>query len=181
MKTEKYTYEGKEYSSVSAVREAIWQAERKAFGIPKTTEEWAELGVVFSEEEAISPKPTIDELRRMKLVELNRQFDSWRSDGATLVSSLGFEVDADEKASADVGGLVTLGLESAVFMDANNSPHNLTLAQLKVLQKEIIQSGIAAYETKWAFRNAINSAVSAEDLEEIQIFFEPKDFTGGGE
>ena len=117
----------------------------------------------------------------MKLVELNRQFDSWRSDGATLVSSLGFEVDADEKASADVGGLVTLGLESAVFMDANNSPHNLTLAQLKVLQKEIIQSGIAAYETKWAFRNAINSAVSAEDLEEIQIFFEPKDFTGSGE
>ena len=53
MKTEKYTYEGKEYSSVSAVREAIWQAERKAFGIPKTTEEWAELGVVFSEEEVI--------------------------------------------------------------------------------------------------------------------------------
>lgn len=171
-----YKYKEQVYSSVYAVRNAIWKTERKAFGSPQNADEWAVLGVEYIEEEIADPVPTVDEVRQNKLNELSRIFDAWRSDGATLISSLGFEADADEKASADVSGLVTLGA-SATFMDAHNEPHELTLDQLKVLQKEIIQSGISAYETKWAYRDAINSAESVDVLNSINISFEPKDFT----
>ena len=54
------------------------------------------------------PAPTLEEVKERKLSELSSAFDTWRSDGATLISSLGFEADADEKANADVNGLVSL-------------------------------------------------------------------------
>ncbi len=171
-----YVYKDTTYTSADAVRQAIWKHDRKAFGTPQTADEWAELGVTYTETDVPEPEPTLDELKAQKLNELAQAFDAWREDGATLISSLGFEADADEKASADVGGLVTLG-ESATFMDAHNQPHALTLEQLKVLQKEIIQSGIAAYSTKWAYREAINTATTADALEAIHISFTAKDFT----
>ena len=171
-----YKYKEQTYSDANSVRRAIWKTERKAFGTPQNVDEWASLGVIYTEEEIADPVPTVEEARQRRLIELNRVFADWREDGATIISSLGFEADADERASADVGGLVTFG-ESAIFMDAENQPHELTLDQLKVLQKEIIQSGISAYETKWAFRNEINSADSVDTLNSIYISFEPKDFT----
>lgn len=122
------------------------------------------------------PETTLDEVKGSKLAELAYAFDAWRTDGATLISSLGFEADADEKANDDVAGLVTLGA-SATFMDANNQPHSLTIDQLKILQKEIIESGVSAYETKWTYRNAINSAETVDAVNAIEIKFEPKDFS----
>lgn len=122
------------------------------------------------------PEPIIDEVRKRKLDNLNFAFDAWRSDDATLISSLGFEADADEKANADVNGLVIKG-EPAVFMDANNQPHELTLEQLKVLQREIIDSASYGYQKKWAYREAINTATSAEAIKAVTITFSPKDFS----
>lgn len=126
------------------------------------------------------PEPTEEELleqaKTTKLSELNTKFSLWREDGATLVSSLGFTADADEKANDDVMGLVTLG-RSTVFMDADNQPHELTIDQLKILQTEIIENGISAYEVKWAYRNAINSAETVDAVNAIEIKFEPKDFS----
>lgn len=126
------------------------------------------------------PEPTEEELlaqaKSVKLAELNTKFSAWREDGATLISSLGFTADADEKANDDVSGLVILG-NSAIFMDADNQPHELTIDQLKVLQKEIIESGVSAYETKWMYRNAINTAETVDAVNAIEIKFEPKDFS----
>lgn len=122
------------------------------------------------------PDPTVDEVRERKLSELNSKFDAWRTDGATLISSLGFEADADEKANADVTGLVTLG-ESATFMDANNVAHELTIDELKILQTEIIESGSKQYQVKWAYREQINAATTVEELNAIEIVFTPIDFT----
>ncbi len=122
------------------------------------------------------PDPTLAEVKEQKLAELSSAFTAWRTDGATLISSLGFEADADEKANDDVAGLVTLGA-SATFMDADNQPHELTIDQLKILQKEIIESGVSAYETKWAYRNAINSAETVDAVTSISIAFQPKDFS----
>ena len=122
------------------------------------------------------PDPTVDEVRERKLSELNNKFDAWRTDGATLISSLGFEADADEKANADVTGLVTLG-ESATFMDANNVAHELTIDELKVLQTEIIESGSKQYQVKWAYREQINAATTVDELNAIEVVFTPIDFT----
>ena len=141
---------------------------------PHTMTEYGDLPEGASTER---PEKPLDVLKDEKLESLNTAFSEWRSDGATLISSLGFEADADEKAVADVDGLVTLGIESTVFMDANNVGHELMLEQLKTLQKELIESGIYAYQTKWAIRDSINSAEDKEALEAIEIVFTPKDFT----
>lgn len=174
----KYLYNYKEYSSEYQVRRAVWENERKVFG--KEPEEnraefWEKLNVTYSEEEQ---QFTLKELRTKKLGELDRAFYVWRSKQATLVSSLGFEADADERAMIDVSGLVALEAP-AVFMDANNVPHELTADQIKILHKEIIQSGNKAYETKWALRNAISAAESKDALEAIELKLEPVSFLSG--
>lgn len=122
------------------------------------------------------PAPTLEKVRERKMTELASAFDAWRSDGATLISSLGFEADADEKANADVNGLVIKG-EPAVFMDAHNQAHELTLDQLKTLQSEIIDSASYGYQKKWAYRDAINNASTVDALNSIEIVFAPKDFS----
>lgn len=122
------------------------------------------------------PAPTLEKVRERKMTELASAFDAWRSDGATLISSLGFEADADEKANADVNGLVIKG-EPAVFMDAHNQAHELTLDQLKTLQSEIIDSASYGYQKKWAYRDAINNATTVDALNAIEIVFTPKDFS----
>ena len=174
----KYLYNYKEYSSEYQVRRAVWENERKVF--EKEPEEnraefWEKLNVTYSEEEQ---QFTLKELRAQKLGELDRAFYVWRSKQATLVSSLGFKADADERAMIDVSGLVALEAP-AVFMDANNAPHELTADQIKILHKEIIQSGNKAYETKWALRNAISAAESKDALEAIELKFEPVSFLSG--
>lgn len=177
-----YNYRGKEYFSCEDVRQAIWESERKAFGEEpeeNKAEFWASLGVEYTEEEdppIVQHIPTLDEEKLMACGRLNEAFRSWRNDEATLISSLGFTADADERAMIDVSGLVALEVP-AVFMDANNVPHELTAEQIKVLHKEIIQSGNKAYERKWALRNRINACESLEELKAIELNFEPADFS----
>lgn len=169
-----YKYKGVEYNSVREVRKAIFEQERKAFAKCETAEDWAKYGV-----ELVVTEPTIEALKAQKNALLDRAFMQWRNDGATLVSSLGFRADCDERAMIDVNGLVTVcgETQTVVFMDADNQPHELTLGQLKVLQSEIIQSGTLAYQTKWQLRTAIESAETKEALEAIEIKFTAVDFT----
>lgn len=177
----KYFYNGEEYLSEYAVRQAIWKEDHKVFG--KEPEEnrvefWANLDVTYSEQPdppIVQHIPTLEEEKTIKLARLNDAFQQWRNDDATLISSLGFTADADERAMIDVSGLVALEAPAA-FMDANNVPHELTTDQIKVLHKEIIQSGNKAYETKWALRNAINACQSVEELEAVELKFEPVSF-----
>lgn len=174
----KYLYNYKEYYSEYQVRRAVWENERKVFG--KEPEEnraefWEKLNVTYSEEEQ---QFTLKELKDKKLGDLDRAFYEWRSTQAILISSLGFVADADERAMIDVSGLVALGAP-AVFMDAKNVPHELTADQIKILHKEIIQSGNKAYETKWALRKAISDAESKDALEAIELKLEPVSFLSG--
>lgn len=56
-----WVYSGEEYSSERQVRQVIWEKERKAFGTPKTAEEWRELGVTYTEiEEKNSEEDAVD-------------------------------------------------------------------------------------------------------------------------
>lgn len=130
------------------------------------------------------PEKTVEEVRSEKLAQLDSAFSSWYSDGATMVSSLGFEADSDSRAMQDVTGLVTAAEAQATFsdsgltfMDANNVGHQVNLEQLKTLQLEIIASGNAAYQEKWKLRDAIEKAKTKEELEGIEIAFHPVDFS----
>lgn len=174
-----YSYNEKIYTEEGALRNAIFEKDRIAFG-PEPQENkaefWESFGVAYREE--ADPEPTLDELKAQKLRELDRAFSRWRNSDATLISSLGFVVDADERAMIDVSGLVALG-GGAVFMDADNVPHQLTASEIKTLQAEIIQSGNRAYMTKWTFRGLIEGAESAEGLDAIDLKFIPSSFAGG--
>lgn len=170
----KYFYNGKEYLSDYQVRQAIFETERIAF--PEEPKEnkakfWNDLGVTYIEEET-----PLETLKTQKLNLLDMTFMRWRNNDATLVSSLGFTADCDERAMIDVNGLVTICTDTVTFMDANNNPHELTIEQLKVLQAEIIQSGTLAYQTKWMLRQAIETAQNKEALDAIEIKFEPVSF-----
>lgn len=130
------------------------------------------------------PEKTVEEVRTEKMRALDAAFMSWYEDGATVVSSLGFEADSDQRAISDVNGLVTaveaqatLSDSGVIFMDAHNEGHQLTLDQLKLLQLEIIGAGSAAYQEKWKLRDAIEKAKTKEELEKIEIAFHPADFS----
>lgn len=169
-----YKYNDTEYTNVTAVRTAIWETERVAFGTPETAEQWAELGVEYTETTVEDPAPDINMIRNQKLRELDNQFEHWYTEDATLYSTLGFEADSDQRAMMDINGLVILG-QGAIFMDAQNQPHELTIEKLEVLQKEVIAAGTAAYAVKWAYRTKINEATTVDELNDIFIRFEPYD------
>ena len=130
------------------------------------------------------PEQTVEEVRTEKKRALDSAFASWYEDGATLKSSLGFEADSDSRAMQDVNGLVTaaeaqatFAADGLIFMDAKNVGHEVTLDQLKTLQLEIIASGNAAYQEKWKLRDAIEAATTKEELDAIEIVFQPLDFS----
>lgn len=124
------------------------------------------------------PETPLGELKIIKLQELESKYLHWRTDDAVVVSSLGFTADSDERANTDVIGLITAfgGNETVMFRDADNQYHQLTLDQLKILQKEIIQNGQYSYQQKWGFESQVNSAESKEALDAIVIEFKPADF-----
>lgn len=179
----KYVYAGETYGSAWAVKRAIEKAENKRFGPEPdgTLEEkqtfWAGVGVTYTEEP--DPAPSLETLKARKNAELEKTFLQWYEKDAVVVSSLGFTADSDARSVMDVAGLVT-ALEAqpeearttVAFMDAENQVHALTLDQVKQVQLEIIQNGQSAYQQKWAYRNAIESAASVKELDGIEIAFE---------
>lgn len=58
---------------------------------------------------------------------------------------------------------------TVTFMDFADQPHQLTKEQLNVLATEISKNGTRAYGVKWAYRSAIESAESVDDVAAIVI------------
>lgn len=177
MLIQKFVYGGKEYASERAVRQAIFKQEKKVFGKPETADQWAKLGVVYTEEERVIP---LDVLKSQKADEIKQAFLNWRGQEATLVSSLGFKADSNERAMSDVNGLLVAYENNQdaliTFRDADNQFHELSYTQVKVLQLEIIENGNFAYEQKWSFDAQVESATGEDELNAIHIEFVGKDF-----
>ena len=57
--------------------------------------------------------------------------------------------------------------------------HKLSVAQLEVLQKEVIRSGQGIYQRKWAYRKQIKNAQTVEELKTIEFNFVMSDFSYG--
>ena len=118
---------------------------------------------------------SLDERKQEKLAELNKAFEAAAKE-ARCRSSLGFEIDADETANRNVASLIlameATGEESVPFCAYDNTFHNVTLAQLKTLQLEIIAHARALYARKWALRETMAGAESIEALNAIALTFE---------
>ena len=92
------------------------------------------------------------------------------------MSFLGFEINADEKANRNISSLIialeATGHETVRFCAYDNSFHDVTLAQLKTMQLEIIANAQMIYQKKWVLREQINLAGTIEELDAIAIDFD---------
>ena len=180
----KYLYNGVAYPTELKVREAIFKDKRKAFNkMPKDANEvefWAKHNVKIVEEESDS----LEHLKVMKSIELKQIFLRWRTNQATLVSSLGFTINANERAKSDIEDLIclheSLQSESIEFRGADNTFYTVTLADLNTMRLEIIENNAFAYQQKWNFEADINAAESYEQLNSIVIVFEGMNFSTRG-
>lgn len=143
----------------------LWEAEKARLEDEAATAEAARLAEYNS----------VEATRGRKQEELANAFTKATAT-AHLTCSPGFDIDANDAANRNVSGLVTLmeaegAPESLQFCDYNNEIHTVTLADLRVMQQEIIANGSALYARKWALRDAINIAATAEELNAITISF----------
>ena len=121
-----------------------------------------------------APQRPLEEARTEKLAELEAAFDT-ASHKAHCTSSVGFEIDADETANRNVSSLIVAmeanGEDSVLFCAYDNTFHEVTLDQLRIMQIEIITHARAVYARKWALREAIEAAQSVVELESLSISF----------
>lgn len=175
----KYVYNGAEYASEYAVRQAVFEQTRVAFPAEPYEDKaafWENYGVTYTEE----PIP-LETLKAQKTARIKQAFLNWRNNEATLISSLGFKVDSNERANTDVAGLLVAYEENQyaliTFRDADNEFHVLSYAQVKTLQKEIVENGSYAYTQKWELDTQVASATTQADLDAVKIAFVGKDFS----
>lgn len=177
----KYKYEGQEYNSEWALRRAM-----PYVSLPKELTD--EILKRFGIEKIEVPTPTTDleTARKTALSRLEQSFNLYsESKDSYITSSLGFKANCRYRAFMDVSGLILQaknadavaqsevdGEEEATpatvaFMDFDDTPHQLTASQLETLALEISQNGTRAYGVKWAYRTAIESAETIEEITQI--------------
>lgn len=116
--------------------------------------------------------PTLEEAREAKLSELNSAFDT-AAQNAHIMSSVGFEIDANEVANRNIEGLVLVmsDTDTTLFCDYNNEFHEVTKAQLETMRKEIVANSQRLYQVKWQYRAQIENAQSVAEIDAIVITF----------
>ena len=118
------------------------------------------------------PEKTLEEVKAVKLSELNIAFKS-ASEKARCMSSAGFEINADEKANRNIEGLVLVlkPEESTLFRSYDNSFHKVTKEQLEMMRKEIAVNSQRLCQIKWQIEAAIDVAETLDELNAINVAF----------
>lgn len=117
---------------------------------------------------------TLEEAQTSKLNELNDGLIAARADAtASIMSSVGFEINANTTAKENIDSLITLleftGDEATSFMAFDNTMKSVTLDELKTMQLELVAWGQALYAYKWATRSQIEAAEDAATVMAIEI------------
>lgn len=166
-----YSYENKTYT-LSELRFLFPTVSFPAF---PSEADLAPFGVTLVPDPEPTPEEMLAGARAEKLVQLGDAFEHVQQFGH-FGSSLGFEVDANERANRDVAGLITLleatGQTETQFCDYGNVMRTVTLAQLRTLQLEIIVYGQMLYARKWELRDSISAAQTPEAVAAIEINFD---------
>ena len=166
-----YSYENKTYT-LSELRFLFPTVSFPAF---PSEADLAPFGVTLVPDPEPTPEEMLAGARAEKLVQLGDAFEHVQQFGH-FGSSLGFEVDANERANRDVAGLITVleatGQTETQFCDYGNVMRTVTLAQLGTLQLEIIVYGQMLYARKWELRDTISAAQTPEAVAAIEINFD---------
>ena len=118
----------------------------------------------------------LERVKSIKKERISNSFDKvYDSKNLKVLSSLGFEINANSVANTNIDGLIKVlkktGVESVLFRAFNNELHNVTLEDLETMQMEIIMNGQALYAKKWELENIIDKASSIKELLEIDDNF----------
>lgn len=118
----------------------------------------------------------LDKVKEIKKTRLSDSFDKvYDSKQLKILSSLGFEINANSIANTNIDGLIKVlkktGVESVLFRAFNNDLHNVTLDDLETMQMEIIMNGQALYAKKWELETIIDGASTLDELIEIDDNF----------
>lgn len=118
----------------------------------------------------------LDRVKEIKKERLSNSFDEvYDSKHLKVLSSLGFEINANSVANTNIDGLIKVlkktGVESVLFRAFNNDLHNVTLDDLETMQMEIIMNGQTLYAKKWELETIIDSASTLDELIEIDDNF----------
>ena len=116
----------------------------------------------------------LENVKARKLAELNSGLSAARSDSkASIDSSVGFSINADDTANTNIAGLITFmestGTETTSFMAFDNSLKEVSLQDLKTMQTELAVWGQALYAYKWQVRTQIEAAGTKEEVDAITI------------
>ena len=118
---------------------------------------------------------SLEGTKERRLGELKSAFEQASVD-AHCVSSLGFEINAGSVAKRDIDGLIEKmeysGQETEMFRAYDNTFHQVTLDQLKLMRINVIDNGNALYQRKWQLEAQINACTTVEELNAIDIDFE---------
>ena len=176
----KYTYNKQDYFSEYALRNAIFNNERKVFGEIITDAEWKKLGVTVSEYK--EPEKTFDELKVEKLAELSTKalaFEENVNKDMSFVSSVGgYHINGDRRTRSNLEDLITYSTTDIIqFRDYDNTMREVAKDQLKVILKEHVINGQNLYYQKWAYEEQIKACTTIEELNAIGLNFVMKDFS----
>lgn len=137
------------------------------------------IGTYFEKPEPLIDYDSLDFKKQGKMERLNTLF-TIHDDSAYIMTSLGFRVNAGERAKQDINGLViTMEADktsSIEFMDFDNILQLITLDELKTIQVEVIKNSSMVYQQKWEIRDRIQSAETIEELDAIDIAFHDYNF-----
>lgn len=141
--------------------------------------EWVVSGVQYEGGQFIRlPTPALEECKQNKLEAVKTAFLA-ASETAHCMSSVGFEIDANETANRDINGLIVVmdarGKESELFRAYDNTFHEVTLDDLKTMLVEISEHGQKLYARKWQLEVSIQAAATVEELDTITITFDGVD------
>lgn len=167
-----YSYKGKNINSSLLVKRNIQGS------LSVDNDSWESNNITYDEVE-----PTIEQLKNVKLAELDNVFYTYYNARSTyLVSSLGFKVNSNQDAFVNVSGLVvqmgTMGdLATIAFTDFDDLVHQLNKAQISVIHDEISKAGSLAYTQKWKYRNEINECDNVDKLRSMEFVFNHVNFT----
>jgi hypothetical protein len=133
---------------------------------------------VYFEAPPIEDESSFEFKKAAKLEQLIKAFESIQ-ETATVISSLGFIANAGIRANRDVNGLIKQmkadKTNTTEFRDYNDIFQVVTLAELELLEIEIIKNGHYIYKQKWDMERALYTATTVEDIDAIDIHFEMLD------
>lgn len=124
-------------------------------------------------EKGHAPQKTLEKAKAEKLVKLNTLF-SKATENAHCMSSIGFEINADEVANRNIESLILVLApgESTSFRAYDNRFHEVTREQLETMRKEIALYSQHLYQVKWRLEEIIGAAASIKELDGIEIVFD---------